>query len=320
MKQTEISQWLLSYKEIKLKNIKKKGSLHPKNLHKGRYDFTLLIKNLPELKTYIKKNPRNEDTIDFSDNKAVILLNKALLKTYYNIEYWDIPKGFLCPPIPGRADYIHYVADLIGSNKKNIRVLDIGTGANCIYPIIGSQEYAWNFVGSDIDPISIENSKKIVKANKALKGKIFLKLQKNKNNIFKGIIQKGEKFDLTMCNPPFHASLAEALNANKRKRNNLNKGKNSVKKGLNFGGQKAELWCLGGEKLFLRKMVEESIIFSKEVTWFTSLVSNKDNLKPTIKILEKLGAKEVKVLEMSQGQKISRILAWSFYPQDKKKG
>ena len=295
-----------------MKNIKKKGELHPKNPHKGRYNFKLLVKNLPELKKYLKKNPRGEETIDFSDNKGVILLNKALLKTYYDINNWDIPKGFLCPPIPGRADYIHYIAGLLKGKRKGVKVLDIGTGANCIYPIIGSQSYNWDFVASDIDPNSIENAKKIVDSNKVLKNKIILKLQKNKDNIFEGIIEKNDKFDLTMCNPPFHASLEDALKANKRKVSNLNKENKKVKKGLNFGGQKAELWCPGGERLFLKKMAEESLRFSSQVTWFTSLVSNKDNIKPTQKLLDKLGAKDIKILEMSQGQKISRVLAWTF--------
>ncbi|WP_319202487.1 23S rRNA (adenine(1618)-N(6))-methyltransferase RlmF [uncultured Ilyobacter sp.] len=295
-----------------MKEIKKKGELHPNNPHKGRYNFKLLVKNLPELKIYLRKNPRGEETIDFSDSKAVILLNKALLKTYYNIENWDIPKGFLCPPIPGRADYIHYIAELLGGRKKGVKVLDIGTGANCIYPIIGSQSYKWDFVASDIDPKSIDNAKKIVESNKVLKNKIILKLQKNRDNIFEGIIEKNDKFDLTMCNPPFHASLEDALKANKRKVNNLNKENKNVKKGLNFGGQKAELWCPGGERLFLKKMAEESARFSSQVTWFTSLISNKDNIKPTQKLLDKLGAKKIKILEMSQGQKISRVLAWTF--------
>jgi len=295
-----------------LKDIKKKGELHPNNPHKGKYNFKLLIKNLPELKVYLRKNPRGEDTIDFSDSKAVILLNKALLKTHYNIDNWDIPKGFLCPPIPGRADYIHYIAELIKGKKNNVRVLDIGTGANCIYPILGSQSYDWNFVASDIDPKSIDNAKKIVESNKNLRNKIVFKLQENRNNIFEGIIEKNDKFDLTMCNPPFHASLEDALKANKRKVNNLNKENKNVKKELNFGGQKAELWCSGGERLFLKKMAKESIKFSNEVTWFTSLVSNKDNIKPTKKLLEKLGAKDIRILEMSQGQKVSRVLAWSF--------
>ncbi len=294
-----------------MKNIKKKGELHPNNPHKGKYDLKLLVKNLPQLKGYLRKNPRGEDTIDFSDNEAVVLLNKALLKTYYNISSWDIPKGFLCPPIPGRADYIHYIAELLGGKREKVRVLDIGTGANCIYPIIGSQSYNWDFVASDIDPKSIENSRSIVESNKNLKNKVTLKLQRDRSKIFEGIIEETDRFDLTMCNPPFHASLEDAMRANRRKVNNLSRDNKGVKSGLNFGGQKAELWCPGGERLFLKKMVKESANFSSQVTWFTSLVSNKDNVKPTVKLLDKLGA-EHRILEMSQGQKISRVLAWTF--------
>ena len=288
----------------------KKGELHPNNPHKGRYDFKILIEKLPELKSFIIKNPIGEDTIDFSDNQAVICLNKALIKTYYNIDNWDIPAGFLCPPIPGRADYIHYIADLL-TKKKNINVLDIGTGANCIYPIIGSQTFSWNYTASDIDPKSIENAQKIIDSNENLKNKIKLKLQKDRNHIFVGVIEKNDRFDLTMCNPPFHSSLEDALKANQRKVDNLNKGNKNIQKGLNFGGQKAELWCPGGERLFLKKMAKESAIFASQVYYFTSLISNKENVKPTIKVLEKLGAK-CQVLEMSQGQKISRVLAWTF--------
>lgn len=294
-----------------MKNIKKKGELHKNNPHKGKYDFNILTKNLPELKEYIKKNPSGEDTIDFSDNQSVILLNKALLKTFYNVENWEIPAEFLVPPIPGRADYIHYIAELL-NKKENIRVLDIGTGANCIYPIIGSQAYNWNFVATDINIKALENAKKIVDSNNNLKNKIVLKLQKNKNNIFQGIINSEDKFDLAMCNPPFHSSQEEAIKANERKVNNLGKNNKNIKKGLNFGGQKDELWCEGGELLFLNKMIEESVRFSLQVLWFTTLVSNKDNLKPLIELLEKVEAKEIKVLKMSQGQKISRILAWKF--------
>ncbi|WP_330112345.1 23S rRNA (adenine(1618)-N(6))-methyltransferase RlmF (plasmid) [Cetobacterium somerae] len=288
----------------------KKGELHPNNPHKGRYEFKILIEKLPELKSFIIKNPIGEDTIDFSDNQAVISLNKALIKTYYNIENWDIPAGFLCPPIPGRADYIHYIAGLL-TKKKNVNVLDIGTGANCIYPIIGSQTFGWNYTASDIDPKSIKNAQKIIDSNENLKNKVKLKLQKDRNHIFVGVIEKNDSFDLTMCNPPFHSSLEDALKANQRKVDNLNKGNKNIQKGLNFGGQKAELWCPGGERLFLKKMAKESALFASQVYYFTSLISNKENVKPTIKVLEKLGAK-CQVLEMSQGQKISRVLAWTF--------
>lgn len=294
-----------------MKKIVKKGELHSNNPHKGKYNFEVLVEKLPELKQFVKKNPREEDTIDFSNNEAVILLNKALLKTFYNVQNWEVPKGFLVPPIPGRADYIHYIAELL-DKKENVRVLDIGTGANCIYPIIGSQSYNWEFVGSDISRESILNAQKIIDSNESLKDKIELRIQKNKDNIFSGIIKNNEKFDLTMCNPPFHSSLEEAVKANERKVNNLSKDNKAIKKGMNFGGQKAELWCNGGELLFLKKMINESVKFSKNVNWFTTLVSNKDNLKPLIKLLDKLKVKDVKILEMSQGQKISRVLAWKF--------
>lgn len=294
-----------------MKKIVKKGELHSNNPHKGKYNFEVLVEKLPELKQFVKKNPREEDTIDFSNNEAVTLLNKALLKTFYNVQNWEVPKGFLVPPIPGRADYIHYIAELL-EKKENVRVLDIGTGANCIYPIIGSQSYNWEFVGSDISRESILNAQKIIDSNESLKDKIELRIQKNKDNIFSGIIKNNEKFDLTMCNPPFHSSLGEAVKANERKVNNLSKDNKAIKKGMNFGGQKAELWCNGGELLFLKKMINESVKFSKNVNWFTTLVSNKDNLKPLIKLLDKLKVKDVKILEMSQGQKISRVLAWKF--------
>lgn len=306
-----------------------KGVLHPRNPHQGRYDLALLAKACPELKAFIKPNPKGDNTIDFSDEKAVLCLNRALLTHYYHVPNWCIPEGYLCPPIPGRADYIHYVADLLAqshsvehesvTSAEKIKVLDVGTGANCIYPIIGSQSYGWEFVASDIDPISVNSAKEIVNANNALKGRITVVQQKYEGAIFKGVIKSGDRFALTVCNPPFHSSMAEAKAGSQRKWKNLNKhslaatsANSRLQPKLNFGGQKAELWCKGGEISFLTLMAKESVDFSHQVGWFTSLVSKGENVKPMKALLNKLGAKQVKVVEMSQGQKISRLIAWRF--------
>ncbi|MCS5421816.1 MULTISPECIES: 23S rRNA (adenine(1618)-N(6))-methyltransferase RlmF [Psychrilyobacter] len=292
-------------------NNKKQKGFHLRNPHSGRYDFKSLIEDSKELKKYIKNNPSGDNTIDFGDEKAVLELNRALLKSYYEIKHWGVPEGFLCPPIPGRADYIHHISDLVLKSKKDIKVLDIGTGANCIYPIIGNRSYGWKFIASDIDPVSVENAKEIIQKNH-LGDSIVIKLQTDKNNFFKGIIDE-EYVDITMCNPPFHASLKEALSANKQKRDNLNKTRSSnLSEKLNFGGQKAELWCKGGEILFLKKMARESLLFSKKVGYFTSLISKGENVKPMEKILKKLGAWDIRVIEMVHGNKISRIVAWTF--------
>lgn len=295
-----------------MKLIDKKGSLHPDNPHSGKYNFAELVIDTPELKSFIKDNPSGDKTINFSDSKAVKCLNKALLKSYYGIEYWDFPDGYLCPPIPGRADYIHYANDLL-NGTNNIKVLDIGTGANCIYPLIGVKTYNWSFTATDIDKTSIKSAQEIIKQNK-LEDNVNLILQENRSYIFKGIIKKGEKYDLTICNPPFHSSLKEAKESNRRKVRNLNKGSlTEVKKTLNFGGQKAELWCPGGEMFFISKMIKESKEYKDQVNWFTSLVSKQDNIWPLKKEIKRTGARSIKVIEMSQGNKISRIIAWSFY-------
>ncbi|HGF4934138.1 TPA: 23S rRNA (adenine(1618)-N(6))-methyltransferase RlmF [Vibrio parahaemolyticus] len=314
-----------------------KSGLHERNAHRGRYDFKKLVASEPQLKSFVIKNPKGEDSINFSDPNAVKMLNKALLAAYYDIEYWDIPEHYLCPPIPGRADYIHRVAELLDGEVKgkyrhqNVRALDVGVGANCIYPIVGVTQYGWHYTGSDVDPKSIESATDIVERNTTLNGKIELVQQTSESNIYRGVIQPNDRFDVTTCNPPFHRSAEDAAMGSQRKLDNLKvnqrkKGvkpqNNSVKHGkptLNFGGQNAELWCEGGEAAFIRRMANESQAFSSQVLWFTTLISKKDNVRPMRKQLEKLGVKAIRVVEMSQGQKISRFMAWSFMDKQQRK-
>ncbi len=268
-------------------------------------------------------NPRGEQSINFSEPQAVMALNEALLKAYYGLDFWQIPTGYLCPPIPGRVDYIHHLADLCPASwqqqNRSVSALDIGTGANCIYPILGNRCYGWQFVASDIDPVSIKTAQSLVKSNKVLQGKIKLRQQNHRQAIFHGIIQPQDKFMLTLCNPPFHASMKEATQGSLRKVNNLNKGNNKLKTlaktkpVLNFAGTENELCCPGGEIAFLKQMANESQDFAHQVGWFSSLVSKHENVVPMQQQLKKLGAKQIKVVPMAQGQKISRFIAWSFY-------
>jgi len=294
-----------------------KENLHPRNSHRAGYDFKLLCKSSPELKAFVSVNQYDDESIDFSNPNAVKALNKALLKQYYGADHWDIPEGYLCPPIPGRADYIHYAADLLAENNNGvvprgnkIQVLDIGTGANCVYPLIGSAVYDWLFVGTDVDPVAIRSAKDIVASNKKFQDKIILRLQSNKANIFKGIIKQGEGFDITICNPPFHASLQEAQlsTASKWKKLGINKQPTA----LNFGGQKTELWCYGGEAGFIRRMVEQSLLAAGQCFWFSTLVSKKDTLPVIYKALKNVNALDVRTITMTHGQKVSRIVAWTF--------
>ncbi len=300
------------------KNKESKEKLHPRNKHRERYDFQELCKSSPGLNAFVKRNAYGNESVDFFNPAAVKMLNAALLKHFYKIEYWEIPDNYLTPPVPGRADYIHYLADLLSENNRGkisggnkIKGLDIGTGANCIYPAIGVAEYDWSFVGTDIDAEAIDVASKIVALNPVLKENVELRLQKNKKYIFSGIIKENEKFDFTICNPPFHASPDEAKVGTMRKLRNL-KGKNVKRATLNFGGQSNELWCEGGEVQFVTNMILESKRFSNSCVWFSTLVSKASNLNGYYKTLKKVGATGVKTIPMGQGNKISRVLAWSF--------
>ena len=295
-----------------------KNILHPRNLHRSGYDFEALILACPELKPFVFTNKYETQTIDFSNADAVKLLNKALLKSNYSILDWDIPPTYLCPPIPGRVDYIHYLADVLAvSNNgsiptsETVQGLDIGIGANCIYPILGNALYGWSFVGTDTDENALQNCKKIISQNPKLMEMISLQLQTESRFIFKNIISAEDRFAFTICNPPFHASETEASKANLRKINTLQNTKNE-KPELNFGGQNAELWCDGGEIKFITQMIFESVKYAKQVLWFTTLVSKKDNLHSIYKTLQKVNAAEIQTIDMAQGQKNSRFVAWTF--------
>ncbi|MFY1664964.1 23S rRNA (adenine(1618)-N(6))-methyltransferase RlmF [Pseudomonas sp. Pseu.R1] len=301
---------------------REKASLHPRNRHQGRYDFPKLIKASPELGQFVIINPYGKESIDFANPAAVRVFNRALLKAFYGIAHWDIPTDYLCPPIPGRADYLHFLADLLAEYNDGviprgaaIKALDVGTGANCVYPLIGHSEYGWHFVGSDIDKIALASATTIVKANNLGKA-ISLRQQSDRSLILKGLLHTEERFDITLCNPPFHASAEEALSGSRRKWRALGKADPKRKLPvLNFGGQAAELWCEGGEARFVAQLITESAQVPDQVLWFSTLVSKASNLPLIQSTLKKVGAVESRVVEMSQGQKQSRFVAWTF--QDK---
>jgi len=302
----------------------KKG-LHPRNPHNKRYNFPKLIKSLPKLGDYVFENKYDELSIDFANADAVLILNKALLSHFYNIKNWAIPKGYLCPPIPGRADYLHYIADLLAEfnegvipQGRKIKGLDVGIGSNCIYPIIGNSVYGWSFVGSDIEKESLESSESIVNLNDSLKGKVECRLQLNHDSIFTGIIKEDDRFDFTLCNPPFHKSQKDAEAGSKRKVQNLTK-QVIDKASLNFGGKNNELWCKGGEVAFVKAMIRQSKKYAKNCLWFSTIVSKKDNLPYIYDEIEKVKPAEYDTIEMQHGQKISRIVIWTFLTKEEQK-
>ncbi|MCF7568128.1 23S rRNA (adenine(1618)-N(6))-methyltransferase RlmF [Sabulilitoribacter arenilitoris] len=286
-------------------------NFHPKNKHKSEYDFDELCKVFPDLLLYVFINKYKTKTIDFANPKAVKVLNKALLFKYYDIKFWEFPDINLCPPIPSRVDYIHHISDILKASNinKNISVLDIGTGATCIYPILGVAEYNWNFVATDIDKTSLQNAQKIIDKNK-LNDKVELRFQADSSKILKGVFNEDNRFSISICNPPFYKSEDEALKATTSKLEGLNRLGDKILR--NFSGTHNELWYKGGEKAFIHNYLYESYLFKEQCVWFSTLVSKRELVKGIYKSLKKLNATKIKTIDMRQGNKISRIVAWTF--------
>jgi 23S rRNA (adenine1618-N6)-methyltransferase len=295
----------------------RKPGLHPRNRHACRLDFERLRGASPDLRAHLRQAPHGGLTIDFGDPRAVRALNRSLLADAYGIRGFDLPPGYLCPPVPGRADYVHHAADLLAADHggrvprgPGVRVLDVGTGASAIYPLVGHSEYGWSFVGTDVDEAALAAAARVLAANPGLADAIVLRRQADPRAAFAGVVHAGEHFDLVMCNPPFYTSARAAAEAAREKWRKLGRGAAGTAR--NFGGTAAELWCEGGESGFLRRMVAQSEGFAGQVGWFTSLVSSAATLPAVEGALRRVGARRVRTVPMAHGQKRSRFVAWSF--------
>ena len=291
-------------------------AVHLDNPYQHPYNFTKYIETYEPLKKHVVLNPSDQETIHFSDSNAVYALNKAILLADYSLEDYVLPKGYLIPPVPGRLDYLLYLKDFLSerfnlNSDKPLKGLDMGSGANAIYCILGAQHFGWSMVGAESDAKAVEIAKKNIQRSKALNDRIEIRLQENKQFLFKHMIQPNDSFDFSVCNPPFHSSKEEALKGSIKKHRNLGSGLNSSSELLNFEGQANELWCNGGEALFIKRLIKESLVFKKQVKVFSSLISKTESITIIEKSLKKAGANHL-FIPMEIGNKMSRIVVWWF--------
>ena len=187
-------------------------------------------------------------------------------------------------------------------------MLDIGTGASLIYPLLATAAFDWNCTASEVDIDSIEFAKKLLLLNPNLKTTT-LRNQRFKSKIFHHVMEENDYFDLVVCNPPFYKTQSEAEQRNIRKNKNLH---NNESISHNFGGHSNELWYKGGEEAFIKTMASESVSYGSQVGWFTCLISNSEHVKTLKRYVRKANPTELRVVEMEQGNKKSRFIAWTF--------
>jgi 23S rRNA (adenine1618-N6)-methyltransferase len=282
--------------------------VHPDNPFLGNYNFNQLVHAYPPLEQYIVPGRFARKSINFSNPDAVYALNKALLKWRYGVN-WSLKEGHLCPAVPGRLDYLLHVNELLGDFEgRRVQMIDIGTGASLIYPLLGTAAFNWECIGTEVDKEAISYAKGLVRMNPNMQG-TRIRRQEFKSQILDGVIFDDDDFDVLVCNPPFYKTKTEAMNMNARKNKNLH---GADEPHFNFGGSANELWYKGGEEAFLKKLALESATYKTKVTWFTCLVSKKEHLKTFKRYIRKGEPTEVREIEMTQGNKESRFVAWTF--------
>ncbi|EQC40043.1 hypothetical protein SDRG_02699 [Saprolegnia diclina VS20] len=271
--------------------------IHPRNKYKVPPDFKELSSSYPSLLPYLVPTATGRMHMQWHLPDALRELTKALLHRDFGLT-WDMPSTNLCPTLTNRLNYIHWIEDLLLLSRRiyvgnDIIGIDVGTGASCIYPLLGHALNQWRFVATDIDAASLECARANVAANN-LEQHISLRLVDGAACVLPTPLPPA--VDFSMCNPPFFDSMDEA-DTNPR---------------AHCTGSLNEMTTPGGEVAFIERLIDASRVLQTQVRWYTSLIGRKSSLRPLLAALRAAGIRNTRTTEFLQGRTTRWGLAWSF--------
>ncbi|XP_053562250.1 RNA N6-adenosine-methyltransferase METTL16 isoform X2 [Bombina bombina] len=285
-------------------------SMHPRNRYKDKPpDFAVLASKYPEFRQHVNITLAGKVSLNFKDPEAVRALTCTLLKEDFGLTI-DIPLERLIPTVPLRLNYIHWVEDLINFHDSDKttprRGIDIGTGASCIYPLLGATLNGWYFLATEVDDICFNYAKKNVEQNN-LSDLIKVAKVPQKTLLMDALKEESEIiYDFCMCNPPFFANQLEAKGVNSRN------PRRPPPSSVNTGGI-TEIMAEGGELEFVKIIIHDSLQLKKRLRWYTCMLGKKCSLAPLKEELRIQGVPKVAHTEFYQGRTMRWALAWSFY-------
>ncbi|MCJ1316847.1 hypothetical protein MMC15_002168 [Xylographa vitiligo] len=280
-----------------------------RNLYQNDVVFSALALQDADFNKHLKANGQ----LDFSNPEAVKQLTKSLLKRDFGLVV-ELPDNRLCPPVPNRFNYVRWVQDLLDTTSdsyadryipdREVVGLDIGTGASCIYPLLGcAARRAWRFAATDIDDVNLEYAKRNIVANH-LRSRVRPLKTDPKDPLIPLDTLGIESIDFTICNPPFYASSSDLLSSAAKK----SRPPNSA-----CTGAEIEMVTAGGEVAFVTRMIQESDALKNRVQWYTSMLGKLSSVSEVIEQLKKRGVDNWAVTEFVQGTRTRRWgVAWSW--------
>lgn len=289
--------------------------MHPRNPYKNSPpDFRVLADKFEYFRKFAKDNKAGEFSINFKDPESLRALTCALLESDFGLKL-SIPLDRLIPTVPLRLNYILWIEDLLAcvpdaQRRAVVRGFDIGSGASCIYALLGAKLNNWHILATEVDELSVSFAKENVKCN-GLEGNIEVK-QVTQGSFLKIPLEDEEikEFDFCMCNPPFFISEFEASYGNTRS------GKRPQPSGICTGAE-TEIVTGGGEVEFVRGIINDSLLLKEHFSWYTTMLGKKSSVAPVLACLSKNGIKTTITTEFCQGHTMRWGVAWSFLPDVK---
>ncbi|OCH87590.1 hypothetical protein OBBRIDRAFT_820559 [Obba rivulosa] len=301
--------------------------MHPRNPYRAPPDFASLAEAFPSLQSHLIFTATGA-TIDYKNDASQRRLTQALLLRDFNVRL-ALPEDRLCPPVPNRLNYILWLQDVMewvclaepSAAGRTVRGIDIGTGASAIYPLLGCRSCpSWTFVVTDVDPKSLEFARLNVREN-GLDDRICV-IQSDPSGVILApltddahsggspdhehlvaMTSTSEKYDFTMCNPPFYSShedIAKSAEAKER-------GPNAV-----CTGADVEMITQGGEVAFVCQMVRESLKLGDRCRWYTSMLGKISSVIDVMALFRQQNITNYACTELVQGQTRRWVVAWSF--------
>lgn len=229
--------------------------------------------------------------------------------------------------VANRHNYILWLKRLLDTSSydqldRKVVGLDIGTGASCIYPLLGCAQRPWSFIATgklqytlqgflltnrypDIDAKSLEFATKNVQLND-LHSRIRLVERKPQDPLIPLDELSIDNFDFCMTNPPFYKSEEEMVESAAQK---------SRPPFTACTGSKTEMVTDGGEVGFVERILRESLALRERVQWYTAMFGFLSSLTSFIEKLREHNIDNFAVTEFVQGNKTRRwALGWSFQP------
>lgn len=273
-------------------------------------DFNLLAQAIPAFAPYVLTTAKGAPTINFKDEAALRSLTSALLERDFSLKL-DLPPDRLCPIVPGRLEYVLWMLEISSypsdpQAKEFITGIDIGTGASAIYALLASRTLPnVRMVATDIDDHSLSYARRNIDQN-SLADRVALRKSNPATILFpEEIFANSQRFDFSMCNPPFYASaeeVAESLAA-----------KEYDPHAVCTGGS-TEMVTEGGEAAFVGRMVAESISLGDRVGWFSSLLGKLSSVIKLVELLQQHHIDNYAIKDVVHGKTKRWLLAWSLQP------